>query len=56
MSTKANFKIAFKYQEIKGKRDKGINFKMYYENTANTKIPEHRCPNHSLKKRELFQK
>ncbi|MEK4058513.1 MULTISPECIES: TniQ family protein [Paenibacillus] len=56
MSTKANFKIAFKYQEIKGKRDKGINFKMYYENTANTKIPEHRCPNHSLKKKRAISK
>lgn len=38
MSTKANFKIAFKYREVKDKKSaESINFKMYYENTINTK-------------------
>lgn len=48
--------MAFKYQEVKGKSAESINFKMYYENTINTRITEYQCPNHILRKRKLFQK
>jgi hypothetical protein len=54
MSTKANFKITFKYQEVKVKSAESINFKMNYENTINTKITEHQCPNHSLRKKRAI--
>lgn len=56
MSTKASFKIAFKYQENKVKSTERINFKMYYENTNNTKITEYQCPNYSLRKKRAISK
>lgn len=56
ISTKANFKMAFKYQEVKGKSAESINFKMYYENTINTRITEYQCPNHSLRKKKAISK
>jgi hypothetical protein len=48
--------MAFKYQEVKGKSSESINFKMYYENTINTRITEYQCPNHSLRKKKAISK
>lgn len=48
--------MAFKYQEVKGKSAESINFKMYYENTINTRITEYQCPNHSLRKKKAISK
>ncbi|MDF9841235.1 MULTISPECIES: TniQ family protein [unclassified Paenibacillus] len=56
MDTKANFKIAFKYQEVNVMSAKRINLMMYYENTIDTKIVEHHCPNHSLRKKRAISK
>ncbi|MNF02297.1 hypothetical protein D3C80_2014260 [compost metagenome] len=56
MDTKSNFKIAFKYQELKVKSVESINFMMYYENTIDTKNIEHQCPNHSIRKKRAISK
>lgn len=48
--------MSFKYQEVKGKSAESINFKMYYENTINTRITEYQCPNHSLRKKKAISK
>lgn len=45
MDTKANFKIAFRYQEVNVLSAKRINLMMYYENTIDKKNMEYECPN-----------
>lgn len=56
MDTKANFKIAFKYQEVNVLSAKRINFMMYYENTIDKKNIEYECPNYSLRKKRAISK